>query len=108
MDPSRDGYQNMLDKPCRKRRWYEALECLRELIQFLLTQAINLQDWPKVISIYYIQNSYHLGESIDVVGNKGLSYAENQVLQHGGVPNDGNTYAFKCKYLKLLFLMCLM
>jgi hypothetical protein len=43
MDPSSDGYQNMLDKLCRKRRWYEALGCLRESIQFLLTQAINLQ-----------------------------------------------------------------
>jgi hypothetical protein len=43
MDPSRDGYQNMLDKLCRKKRWYEALGCLKESIQFLLTQAINLQ-----------------------------------------------------------------
>jgi hypothetical protein len=41
MDPSRDGYQNMLDKLCRRRRWYEALGCLRETIQ--LTQAINLK-----------------------------------------------------------------
>jgi hypothetical protein len=32
----------MLDKLCRRRRWYEALGCLRESIQFLLTQAINL------------------------------------------------------------------
>jgi hypothetical protein len=28
-------------------------------------------------------------------------------LQHGGKSKDGNNYAFKCKYLKLSFLMCL-
>jgi hypothetical protein len=43
MDPSSDGYQNVLDKLCRRRRWYETLGCLRELIQLLSTQAINLQ-----------------------------------------------------------------
>jgi hypothetical protein len=35
----------------------------------------------------------------DVVGNKGLSYVENQSLQHGGKPKDGNTYVYKCNYL---------
>jgi hypothetical protein len=44
---------------------------------------------------------------IDVVGNKELSCAGNQDLQHGGKPKDGNIYAFKCKYLKISFLMCL-
>ena len=39
------------------------------------------------------------GEDIDVVGNKELSCAENQGLQHGGKPKDGNNYAFKYKYL---------
>jgi hypothetical protein len=33
----------VLDKICRRRRWYEPLGCLRKLIQFLSTQAINLQ-----------------------------------------------------------------
>jgi hypothetical protein len=42
-DPSSDGYQNVLDKLYRRGRWYEALGCLRKLIQFLSTQAINLQ-----------------------------------------------------------------
>jgi hypothetical protein len=46
-------------------------------------------------------------EDINVVGNKESSCAENQGLQHGGMSKDGNTYAFKCKYLKLSFLMCL-
>jgi hypothetical protein len=27
--------------------------------------------------------------------------------QHGGKPKDGNTYVFKCKYLQLSFLLCL-
>jgi hypothetical protein len=44
---------------------------------------------------------------INVVGNKELSCAENQGLQHGGKSKDGNIYAFKCKYFKLSFLMCL-
>jgi hypothetical protein len=46
-------------------------------------------------------------EDINVVGNKESSCAENQGLQHGGMSKDGNTYAFKCKHLKLSFLMCL-
>jgi hypothetical protein len=46
-------------------------------------------------------------EDINVVGNKESSCVENQGLQHGGMSKDGNTYAFKCKYLKLSFLMCL-
>jgi hypothetical protein len=58
-------------------------------------------------SNYYVLNSYHLEEGIDVVGNKELSYAKNQGLQHGGKSKDGNFYAFKCKYFKLSFLMCL-
>jgi hypothetical protein len=68
---------------------------------------LHIQDWPKVTSIYCIQNPYHLGEDIDVVGIEESSCAENQGLQHGGLSKDGNTYAFKCKYLKLSFLMCL-
>jgi hypothetical protein len=31
---------------------------------------LHIQDWPKVTSIYCIQNPYHLGEDIDVVGIK--------------------------------------
>jgi hypothetical protein len=54
-----------------------------------------------------LKNSYHLEQNIDVVGDKGLSCVENQSLQHGGKPNDGNTYVFKCKYLQLSFLLCL-
>jgi hypothetical protein len=55
------------------------LGCLRKLIQFLSTQASNdlhIQDLPKVTSIYYIQNPYHLGKDIDAVGIKELSCAE--------------------------------
>ena len=33
--------------------------------------------------------------------------SKSRGLQHGGKPKDGNNYAFKCKYLKLSFLMCL-
>ena len=86
--------------------------CLRELIQFLSTQAINLQIIyifkidPRLFQ-HVIQNPYHLGEDIDVVGIEESSCAENQGLQHGGLSKDGNTYAFKCKYLKLSFIMCL-
>ena len=86
--------------------------CLRKLIQFLSTQAINLQMIyifkidPRLFQ-YVIQNPYHLGEDINVVGNKELSCVENQGLQHGGKPKDGNIYVFKCKYLQLLFVLCL-
>jgi hypothetical protein len=66
---------------------------------------LHIQDWPKVTSIYCIQNTYHLGKDIDVVGIEESSCAENQGLQHGGPSKDGNTCAFKCKYLKLSFLM---
>jgi hypothetical protein len=80
MDPSSDGYQNMLDKLCRKRRWYEALGCLRKLIQFNSSYQIfnDLYPWftQSYSSNYYVLNSYHLEEVIDVVGNKELSYAE--------------------------------
>jgi hypothetical protein len=46
-------------------------------------------------------------EDVNVVGNKESSCVENQGLQHGGMSKDGNTYAFKCKHLKLSSLMCL-
>jgi hypothetical protein len=97
MDPSRDGYQNMLDKLCR--RWYEGLGCLRELFQFLSTQAINLQwsIYSRLTQSYFklLYSKLILSrEDIDVVGNKRLSYAENQGLQHWGMPKDGNSYAF--------------
>jgi hypothetical protein len=77
MDPSRDGYQNMLDKLYRKNRWYEALGCLRESIQFLLTQAINLQwsTYPRLSQGYFKLLCLKLissQEDIDVVGNKEL------------------------------------
>jgi hypothetical protein len=68
---------------------------------------LYIQDWPKVILNYYIWNSYHLGKDIDVVGNKEIPCAKKQGLQHGGKPKDGNIYAFKCKYINLSFLMCL-
>ena len=67
--------------------------CLRKLIQFLSTQAINLQMIyifkidPRLFQ-YVIQNPYHLGEDIDVVGIKELSCAEFQSLQHGGKSKD--------------------
>jgi hypothetical protein len=32
---------------------------------------------------------------------------KNQSLQLGEKPKDGNTYVFKCKYLQLPFLLCL-
>jgi hypothetical protein len=79
MDPSSDGYQNMLDKLCRRRRWYETLGCLRKTIQ--LTQAINLQ-WsiskidPRLFWIIISKTHIISGKGIDVVGNKELSYAE--------------------------------
>ena len=66
---------------------------------------LHIQDWPKVTSIYCIQNPYHLGEDIDVVGIKELSCAEFQSLQHGGKSRDGNIYILKCNYLN--FVMCL-
>jgi hypothetical protein len=77
MDPSSDGYQNMLDKICRRRRWYEALGCLRESFQFLLTQAINLQwsTYPRLTQGYFKLLCLKLISSrrdIDVVGNKEL------------------------------------
>jgi hypothetical protein len=77
MDPSRDGYQNMLDKLCRKKRWYEALGCLRESIQSSLTQAINLQwsTYPRLTQGYFKLLCLKLIsslEDIDVVGNKEL------------------------------------
>jgi hypothetical protein len=84
--------------------------CLSGLIQFSLTQAINLTMLyiykidPKLFWVSISKNSYHLEQDIDVVG---LSYVENQEnLQHGGKPKDGNTYVFKCKYLQLSFLLC--
>jgi hypothetical protein len=111
MDPSSDGYQNMLDKTCRRRRWYEALGCLRDLIQFLLTQAINLQ-WStysrltqgyfKLLYLKFISSR----EDIDVVGNKELILCR-KVKTYNMEENDGNNYAFKCKCFKLSFLICL-
>ena len=85
--------------------------CLRELIQFLSTQAINLQMIyifkidPRLFQ-HVIQNPYHLGEDIDVVGIKELSCAEYQSLQHGGKSKDGNIYILKCNYLKLSCVLC--
>jgi hypothetical protein len=38
---------------------------------------------------------------------KNYHVRKNQGLQHEGMTKDGNTYAFKCKYLKLSFRMCL-
>jgi hypothetical protein len=77
MDPSRDGYQNMLDKLFRKKRWYEALGCLKESIQFLLTQVINLQwsTYPRLTQGYFKLLCLKLissWEDLDVVGNKEL------------------------------------
>ena len=85
--------------------------CSRESIQFLLTQVINLQ-WSisKIDSKLFwivISKTHIISEDINVVGNKESSCTENQGLQHEGMSKDGNTYAFKCKYLKLSFLMCL-
>jgi hypothetical protein len=80
-------------------------KCLRGSIKLILTQAINLtmiyipKIDPKLFLSYYIYNSYHLKQDIAVVGIKGLSCVENQSLQHGGKPKDGNTYVFRCKYL---------
>jgi hypothetical protein len=72
------------------------------------SSMIYIHDWTKVIfSNCYVLNSYHLEEDIDIVGNKELSCAKNQGLQHGGKSKDGNFYALKCKYFKLSFLMCL-
>jgi hypothetical protein len=86
--------------------------CLSGLIQFLLTQAINLTMFyiSKIdLKLFWIiiSKTHHLEQDIDVVGNKGLSCVENQSLQHGGKPKDGNTCVFKCKYLQLSFLLCL-
>ena len=85
--------------------------CLRELIQFLSTQAINLQMIyifkidPRLFQ-HVIQNPYHLGEDIDVVGIKELSCAELQGLQHGGKSRDGNIYILKCNYLNSSYVLC--
>jgi hypothetical protein len=67
---------------------------------------LHIQDWPKVTSIYRIQNSYHLGKDINVVGNKESSCAEYQSLQHEGKPRDGNIYILKCNYLNLSCVLC--
>jgi hypothetical protein len=68
---------------------------------------IYIQDWPKVISNYYILNSYYLGESIYVVGNEELIlFQKGQGLQHGGKPKNGNNYVFKCKHLNLSCVLC--
>jgi RIO-like serine/threonine protein kinase len=40
------------------------------LLKLSIFNDLYIQDWPKVISIYYGKNSYHLGKDIDVVGNK--------------------------------------
>jgi hypothetical protein len=77
MDPSSDGYQNMLDKLFRKRRWYEALECLRKSIQFLFNSSYQssmtyIQDWPKVIFELLYLKLISSPEDTNVVGNKEL------------------------------------
>jgi hypothetical protein len=112
MDPSSDGYQNMLDKLCRRRRWYEALECLRKSIQFLLTQAINLQ-WsismidPRLFFKLLCLKPISSRGKYWCCRNKELSCAETTRPTTWRKPKDGNIYAFKCKYLKLSFLICL-
>ena len=108
MDPSSDGYQNMLDKICRNRRWYEVLGCLRKSIQFLLTQAINLQwsTYPRLPQGYFKLLCLKLISSReDDWWNNPMP--KSQDLQHGGKPKDGNNYAFKCKYLNYHFLCVL-
>jgi hypothetical protein len=77
MDPSRDGYQNMLDKLCRRRRWYEALGVLERVNSILINSSYqSSMIYISKIDPKLFQNSYHLGEDIDVVGNKELYYAE--------------------------------
>ena len=112
MDPSSDGYQNMLDKICRNRRWYEVLGCLGKSIQFLLTQAINLQwsIYPRLTQGYFKLLCLKLissWEDVDVVGSEEILYAKIQGLQHGGKPKDGNTYLLSASILEYHFLCVL-
>ncbi len=86
----------MLDKLCRKRRWYEALGCLRKLIQFNSSYQIfnDLYPWltQGYSSNYYILNSYHLEEVIICCRKWRDFMCKNQGLQHGEKPKDSNTY----------------
>jgi hypothetical protein len=75
MDPSSDGYQNLLDKLCRRRRWYEALGCLRESIpinsSYQSTMIYISKIDPRLFQII-ISKLISSREDINVVGNKEL------------------------------------
>jgi hypothetical protein len=57
----------------------------------------------------YILNSYHLEESVDVVGNKkNHPMPKSQGLQLGGMSKDGNIYAFKSASILEYHFLCVL
>jgi hypothetical protein len=65
----------MLDKICRRRRWYEALGCLKESIQFkssCQSTMIHISKFDPRLFQNIMSKIISSREYIDVVGNKEL------------------------------------
>jgi hypothetical protein len=62
---------------------------------------------PKLFWIVMSKTHIISGKILMLWETKNYPVPKSQDLEHGGKPKDGNNYAFKCKYLKLSFLMCL-